>query len=151
MVLVVDQEDVVGFEVAVNDAALVRRGEAAQHLRDDVHGHREGELTALCQDLTQGLAVQEFHDHEQQALGGAAQVEHVDDVRVPDGAGRTRLAFEAAGQLGVAAELLTQGFDGHAAVQGHVQASIDDAHGTPAQLADDLVLPVQDLAGVESG
>ncbi len=134
----------------MNDAVLVGRRQATQYLGHQIHSQGHRQQQTLLQQHGERLAVEQLHDHEQQSVGCAAQVEHIDDVRMTDGAGGSRLAFEAGGQVGIVAQFLAQRFDGHSAFKRDVQPLVDHPHGASADLAGDLVLAIERLADAQA-
>ncbi len=133
-----DQHDVLGLEVAMDDAGGVRVLEPAQDLamdRERPRGrHRPGR-----DRLGQRLARQELHHQEQRALGRAAEVGDGDDVRVREPAGRLGLALEAARELFLAAQLGQQHLDREIAPHHRVLGAVHGAHAADADAADDAV------------
>ena len=98
LAVALDEHDVVGLEVAVDDAGGVRVLEAAQDLADDLERARRRHRPGRDR-RGQRLAREELHDQEQRALRRAAEVGDGDDVRVGEAAGRLGLALEAAREL----------------------------------------------------
>ena len=88
------EQDVVRFDVAVDEAFLVGGGEAFERLQRPRHEHigRDGAAAGLG-DIGQRAAVAVFHDEEEGALVGAA-VEEADDVRMLEPGDDLHFAFE---------------------------------------------------------
>jgi hypothetical protein len=86
------EQDVVGLDVAVHDAAPVRHGEGARHVAQDAHGLGHGQRPALERARSEA-PVDERHEEVRQPveLPGA---EHGDDVRVLQRGGDEDLAPE---------------------------------------------------------
>ena len=95
-------EDVVGLEVAVNDALAVRALERLEHRDHDLDGARVRQLWPPLMLLGQRLAVEELEHHVRRAGVLADLVDH-DDVVVLAARGRARLDEESLRQLGLVA------------------------------------------------
>jgi hypothetical protein len=132
-VRIVDDEQVVGLEVAVNDALGVRRTQRGRRLIREVHGGRDGQRPVAPQPRSQALTFEQLHHQERRPVGERAGVEDLDDVRVSDRVGRARFVQEARQQVLVAAVVLVQDLDRHAAADPRVLGEIDGAHPTLAQ------------------
>ena len=76
------KHDVVGLEIAMNDAFGVRSvkrcGNGQKHL------HRDGWFEPLlaCDELTEGIALEQFHHEVRIANFGLTEVEHAHDARM---------------------------------------------------------------------
>jgi hypothetical protein len=105
------EEDVVGLEVAVDDAGGVRGGEGVGDLGGDLAGAGPREGFAL-EVAAQADAADELDDEEGAAAVEGAVVEGADDVRVIDGGGGHRLAGEAGGDLRDLGELAADDLEG---------------------------------------
>ena len=92
--LVAREEDVVGLEIAVNDAQALRPGEGAAHAGQHQRRRREAEHTLAVEALRQGLAVEAFHGDVGDALVNAV-IEDLDDVAAAEPRGGLRFAEEA--------------------------------------------------------
>ena len=137
-----DEKDVVGLEIAVNDPALVRGGESIGDLSRDVgepsHGHRP----RLFEHLAERLAVEPLHDEVGGAVGQLTEVRDVDDVRIADRRCGLRFLQEAVGDLLVARHVGAQDLDGHLLVDDLVAREVDDAHPAFAEHRLDAVAAV---------
>jgi hypothetical protein len=100
-----DQDDVVGLEIAVDDVGLVRRGQRVGDLQRDRQGALGSERRLAADQLGERDPGQELHDEVDEALAAAGPVrpvvDDVDDVRVPDRVDRFRFGEEALGNFGV--------------------------------------------------
>ncbi len=92
---VLREEDVVRLHVAVDDAVLVRGGERAEDLRDDVDGLGFGQRSDLGQVHPQGAPHETLHDQIGTTIVEEAEVVHLADAGVPERAGVARLLVEA--------------------------------------------------------
>ena len=131
--------DVLGLDVAVDDARLVGLLQPAPDLGGDLERAEEVELAALDEGLHR-LARDELH-RDVEALGPLAHVVHLGDRRVVHRRRRVRLLQEPPLALLVARELGGQDLEGHQAAQVRVAGLVDDAHAAlPEQLLDLVVL-----------
>jgi hypothetical protein len=87
-------EHVLGLQVAVDDAALVRGRETSRHLRRMVDGLPPGQV-ATVQVFAQRFPLEPLRDDVRHALM-RAHVVHGQEVRVAEGSRGPRLLLEAA-------------------------------------------------------
>ena len=73
---------------------LVRMLKSARHFDEYVHGFRQWQSAAGLQQLCEGNAVNEVHDHERLSLLGDAEIVHGDDIWVSQTACSSRLLLE---------------------------------------------------------
>src|SRR2546430_4588960 len=92
------EHDVVGLDVAMHNAALVRVGQGACHLDQDLTDLGGGERAARGQHGRQWLAAQELHDEIDHPAGLADPVDR-DDAGVLEFSGRTGFALEPLDEL----------------------------------------------------
>ena len=131
-------EEVLRLQVAVDDAAPVRGGQAARDLlRRGSSALRSGS-GPRDNRAAQRLAVEQLGDHVRLPVGGADVVDR-DDVGIVERRGGARLLLEAVQPVGVGGEVGRQHLDGDVAVEAVVAGAIDLAHPAGAQQADDLV------------
>ena len=93
-IAVLVDHDVLGLQVAMDDAQMMGLHQAFADLLGDRHGPARPELAGLPDEFLQILAGNELHGDEGRALG-LAQVEHPADVPVADLAGELQLVREA--------------------------------------------------------
>ncbi len=91
-------EDVAGFEIAVNDALLVGVLDGAADLEEEVEAGAGVELFAIAEGGDRGAA-DELHDEVRSPLLGLAAVEDFGDVRVVHHRERLALGLEARDDL----------------------------------------------------
>ena len=77
-----DEEDVRGLEVAVDDAERVRLAQRAADLARDVRGALLGEVPRLADGPVERVPLQVLHRHVVDVVVGPAVVEDRDRVRV---------------------------------------------------------------------
>jgi hypothetical protein len=128
--------DVLGLDVAVDDAAGVAVVERVGDLRPDVEDVAEAQR-ALAEELPEVRGRQHRHDEEERPLV-AAEVVDRHDGRMVHLRDDLSLALEAF--LGVLREVPGRDeLDGDVAVQDRVLRPVDDAHPAAPQLREDLV------------
>ena len=141
--------DVGGLEVAVEDAAVVGRGEAGAELAGDLQGLILGEPADAPQEAGEVFAVDVFHGDELLALE-FADVEDAADVWMGDLAGEADLRAEAFEPFFVGGKEGGEELEGDGLVEGHVVGAIDLAHAAAAEQFDDAVSSGDDGAGHEA-
>ena len=131
------QLDVRGFQIAMDDALLVRRLERFRNLLRnrqrllDRHG-------AARQPLRQILALDEFHHEGLDALGVLQPVNGC-DVRMIQRGKDFRFALQPRHSFRVSRERLGQDLDGDVAIEPPVARPIHFAHAALSQQRDDFV------------
>ncbi len=140
----IGEHDVGGLEVAVEDAELVRGGEAVGDL--DSGGERELQAgRALGDDLVERLAWDVLHDDVGLVLsaglgGGLADVVDGGDVGVVDGRGQAGLAQLRGADLLQRLRAALEQLEDDRTLQERVGGQVDDARPTGADLAQKLVV-----------
>ena len=89
------EDDVLGLEIAVDDAEVVRFGERGEHLAQHVDDAPEWERPVLVRDAREVAPAQELHDEVELTVVGLAEVDDADRVRVVEAARGARLGDEA--------------------------------------------------------
>ena len=128
-------EDVLRLEVAVDDVALMRAGERADHGHRQLDGAPRWKL-ASAGGVAKVRTVEMLEHHVGRPLVLVGLVDY-DDVLVLAARRGARLAEEIPGQSGGACE---QHLDRHGPSEPNVAGEIDDSHPTAPELANDLVL-----------
>ena len=125
-------EDVVGLEVAVDHAPLVRAVQGVAELAEDGETlvERHG---SLPEQRGEGLAVQVLHDDVVPVGREHREVEDADDVLVADAVHRPGLVVEAGHELRARRHRLVQELDGDAAPDDRVLGEVDRAHPASSQ------------------
>ena len=101
---VVQEEEVLGLDVAVDDALVVRGGEALRHPRRVLGGLAHADRP-LAQPRAHRLALEHLRHHEEPIALLAGVVDR-DDVGVRERRHRLRLGLEAGERVGVIGEVL---------------------------------------------
>ena len=147
----VDREHhVVRFEIAVNDGCSVSCTHPIEHLQ------HEGERVAVAQAVArfvvglvqrlQRLAVDEFHHHVGEAIGGAIDVGYAHDVRALDTRGHLRFLQEALDQALTPSEGRVEELERDRGAKQLVASLVDAPHPTIADQSNKPILVVDELA-----
>ena len=133
------QEQVLGLEIAVDDALLVCGRQTARDLDAVLDGLARAER-ARRHPVAQRLALQQLRDDVGRAVVLAGVVDG-DDVGVVEGAGGFGLVLEAAQALGVLGEVGVDDLERYVAGKPLVTRAIDLAHPALAEQGQHLVRP----------
>ena len=94
------EEDVGGFDIAVDDAVVVGVGEGVEDVGGDVDGLLLGEFPAVVLEVLVDVhAIDELHDEVELAVRGFPEVVDRDDRGVVEVGHRLRLALEACDEV----------------------------------------------------
>ena len=130
-------EDIGGLDIAVHDAARVRRlqaiGDLDGHAEHRVKGHR-----AATHGVKQRLSLEEFGDDIRHAIV-PADVVHREDVRVIQCRGCARFLLESREAIRVGDERGWQHLDRDVPLQPGVSAAIHLTHAARADLGSDFI------------
>jgi hypothetical protein len=135
--------DVGRLDIAMNDAACMRRVQSRCDLRTVLERLRNWQR-ALGKHFVERCALDELHCDE----GGAGVLVDVvdgDDVRVIESGGGTRLLDEPTASIGVGRCLGRQHFDRHRSPEPAVDRAVHHAHAAAANLSFDAI--VRDCMG----
>ena len=131
-------EEVGGFDVAMNDALSVSGIEPIGNLNGDIEEPVKFKgLTA--DEVLERNAVEKFHDDVRFAVL-LTNVMNGADVGMVEGGGGLRFPFEARKRLGVFGHVVGQEFERDAAMQAGVVRFINNPHTTAAESFDDPVM-----------
>jgi hypothetical protein len=131
---------VLGLEVEVNDAVVVRGSERLGGLADDIYRIEQVQPLIARQHVFEALAFQVLHHEVDRFVGGCAEVGHVDDIRVPNLARGARLVQELVDRALSSGKAVVKDLDRDGPAQHHVLALVDDPHPTFTEDAVDLVV-----------
>jgi hypothetical protein len=142
---VVAHHDVLGLDIAVDDAFPVRGGERSGGVREPADAHPERRVARLDR-APERAAGDELHDDIRRAIV-LADVEDGDGVRVVEGRGRAGFAEQARAALR-RGRALREDLERHAPAEADVVRAVDAAH--PA-LADGVLdgVALERVAGLE--
>ena len=127
-----------GFEIAVNDAEVVRFGERREHLAEDVDDAPEGERPFFVDDAGEVAPAEELH-HQVELRAVLAEVDHADRVRVVEAARRAGLGDEADRGALVAEQVRVDDLDRDRAAERLLLGAVDAAHAADADELEDHV------------
>ncbi len=130
-------EEVLGFQVPMDDSPLVRRCESEGDLPRDLE-RLALRKRAFLETLSKRLPLEQLHDCVGDAVGGADVVDR-QDVRMREGGDRLRLPLEARERRGVAGDALGKDLDRDVPVEPRVPRPVDLAHPARAERRQDLV------------
>ncbi len=131
-------ENVCGFDVAVNDSLRMSRIQCVS----DLDGQAEQDIVvdrSTGNAVLQRHAVQKLHDDEGLAVLLANLINSA-DIGMVQGGGSLRFPLKPGEGLCVGRNVMRQKFEGDKTVQGDVLGLVDDSHATTAKLFDDVVV-----------
>ena len=136
------EKDVLRLEVAVHDAAQVRRVQAGRDLLEHAHRapgrKRRGSRRRCVERVVQIAPAQQLH-HEVDVLAVLDEVVDFDDVLVADGVGGARFVEEAVDHAAVRAQVLLQDLDRDGAPELAVDRTVDGAHAALAEALEQAI------------
>ena len=136
------QEDVVGFDVPVDDAALVGKSQGLAALRRDTDGALHVEWALLVDHLAQIAAFEQLHHNVGQPVGQVPHVHDFHDVFIAEHGRGSGLAIEAHGDLSAMRDVGMQRLQRALPPEQQVLGHVDAAHTTLAELAQHTVATV---------
>ena len=131
-------EDVLGFEVAVDDVVGMGRSEPVGDL-GCVLDRLALRHAAAVDSLAKALALEQL-GNEERHTSFVADVENGEDVGVVERPRRARFELEAGQSISVCGKGRGQNLNRHVAADPRVSSPIDLAHPTRADLVDDLIV-----------
>ena len=135
-----------GFEIAMQHAGFVRRGQSRANLPRDLHGFVLRQPADAPQQRRQVLAVDELHRQKVQAVD-VADVVHATDVGVRDLTPDADFRVKARERLGVEADRFRQKLQRDRLFEAQVIGLVDLAHPAFTEETDDAVAAGEDGAG----
>ena len=144
------EHDVGGLEIAVDDVALVRRGEARADLPRDLERAIFGKSSDALQQRGQILAVDVLHRQER---GAVDLVDVVDaaDVRVRDLPRHPHFGVQLRQSRWIAIDIRRQELQRDRLSELQVVCAVDLAHAAAAEAFDDAVSAAEKSARLRSG
>jgi hypothetical protein len=144
------EEHVVGLEIAVDDARLMRAGHRAAHPGEDLRDLLEGELRRAPQTRAERLSLEELHHDE----GGVLLHAVVDDLHHVGAAkrrGGARLAQEPRPLRVALGETRIEQLDRDRGAQTELLSAPHRPHAPLSDEGEDSIAGVEDLAGRPQG
>ncbi len=145
---VVGEKHVLRLEIAVDDAARVRRREAVRYCRRDLH-RITPRNRALLQPRSQCPALEQLHDRDRSVVDDGELVNR-EDARVREGGDRARLGLEPAAHFRIGRGVRRHDLDGNVAVEPRIARPIHLAHAARSDGLDDFVLGETGACGERS-
>ena len=138
-------QNILRFEIAVNDAELVRLLQRATDLREQRGCASPRERAVATDDASHVEPADELHDQVQVALC-VPEVEDLDRVRVMQARDRGRFALEPLHDIGIGREVAMQ--DLHRGDLAHPQVfdPVDDGHAAATDHLDHAIAAIDDLS-----
>jgi hypothetical protein len=133
----IGEENVIGLEVAMNDAQLVRGVQAPRRLLENFRnlGHRK--RATAREGLAEGFAFQKFHGDVGRAVIGLAGFVNGDDVYVMNTPRGSRFILKTLEEVGVIQQLAAQDLERHRTVAHRdLLGEEDRTHAARSELAD---------------
>ena len=90
-------------------------------------------------DVVEGVAFDVLHDEVVEAVGGAGDVDGLDNVVVGESRGGFSFFIKAFNELGVVAHFCGEDFYGDDAIEGELAGFVDGGHGAFTEGAEDVV------------
>ena len=109
--------DIVRLEIAVNNTLFMRLDKRITNLDQKpdcpLPGQPPGRIPLGSGQLTQSLALNKIHHHEQESLFRLIQIEGIDGMRICEPGNNTGFVEKTGDHILVITELCTQHFDGY--------------------------------------
>jgi hypothetical protein len=138
---ILDDEDVLRLQIAVDDALGVRGAERAADQPHQRQGLEQADRAEPPEPAVQRLTVEPLHDDVRADLGLMAEVEHLDDAGIRDPGHRARLVEEPLDHLFMGRQRRLQHLDRGRPTEQRVLGEVDRAHATLAELVRHPVHP----------
>ena len=128
----VEQEDVVGLDVAVDDVTLVGVDQCQEQLGRQLQAGPQRQWPLRRQLLAQRLPLQKLHDQKRPVSRVDAEVVDDNDVRIGQLTGDAGLALEAVVEFVVRPQLGVDELDRDPAAEGEVRGLVHLRHAAAA-------------------
>ena len=133
------QHEVVGFDIAVDDAARVRVSEGPRYFADDAAGLRFREWTVTLHMSAHALAVDESHLVPNETVT-FTHVVNRNDVWVAQAAGKLGLTGKARSEVFAVRQFGWEDLYRDVALQSQIGGAVHDAHATASDLGSQFEL-----------
>jgi hypothetical protein len=134
-----DQEDIVGLEIAVQDAGGVGGSHCAGDLADHAQRVGHGQRTVALEPGRQVGALEQLHDQVGGAVLGVAEIEDLDDAGVVDRRRRAGLVEEPIDDAVVVRDVGVEQLDRGAPAEQRVLAEVDRPHTAGPDRGEDAI------------
>ena len=141
VVLPLDDHDVLGLEIAVDDPEIVRDRERGERLRGDVDDARDRQRRVLLDHLRQRPTVHVLHGDVEEPVGLLTEVDDAHRARMIDARRGLRLPQEARREHRLPRELAMQDLDRERGAERALPSPIDAPHRALTDEGFDLVFP----------
>jgi len=151
IVVALDQEDIVGLEIAVDDPLLMRFVNSRANLFENIHDPLERQTSFFDQDIAERATVEVLHHQIGQAIAAGlskTKISDVDNIWMAQASGCARFAFETFDELVVAHEVRSNQLESDKAFRAQVCGQIDGAHATLSEQSLEVVFAFKDYTDV---
>ena len=144
---VLQKHDILGLDIAVDDALVVGVLERAEDLERKVDRFFQNDAAAADEIILEGDPFDILH-HD--ILDHVAETDVVDlnDIRMREDRDRLRFVFEPAEEFAVLGVFLLENLHGDGAVVDQIVRPVDEGHSARADQALDLVAPVDPFSQI---
>jgi hypothetical protein len=146
----VEQDDVVGFDVAVDDAVSMTRVERGGRLADDAVDADGADRAFLNQHLPQAAPDEQLHDDVSRAVGVLAEIVNDHRVGVVEHRRRARLAVKTLARFFVFDHVGAQHFDRHGVSDMCAAGAVNLAHPAAAYALFQFIAPAEQASGLRA-
>lgn len=133
----VGEKNVGRFDVAVNEAFLVRGLQTFCDLDGGAQDLRLGDTRVLRHEIVEAAVIDQFHDEIDLIVRVTGGI-NLHDVRMIDRGGEAGFLFEARGFGGIGTEFFAQKFERNEAIEPGVARFVDGAHPADTKSFDEL-------------
>ena len=140
------EQDVVRFQVAVDDPKVMCLGNGPQYLLQDVDNVRLTQSALRFDQLAQTLPPYILHRQIEQPLGGPAKDEDANNIWMGELRDHARFPIEALNQFRIGSRRSVEHLDGDLLIDRLVFCEVDGPHATLAELPFDDIVTEHSLA-----
>lgn len=135
-----DQDEVFGFEIAVNDALAVGKIEGTEKLLEDLDQDVAGWDTKALDMPLKGFAFEPLHDQERAETGHMTEVDDLNDIFVAESSKKAGFAFESLDHEGVSGKVRMEDLDGKRDGEVDMFGAVDGAKASATDLVFEAIL-----------
>ncbi|MFO0744357.1 MAG: hypothetical protein U1F43_01615 [Myxococcota bacterium] len=140
------QEEVLGLQIAVDDAGRVGLGQRLEDLRAEAAGVEQRQRRLAAEVARERLALEVLHRQEQAPVLRLAELDELHDMRMVEPGDDARLLLEARDLARVARQLRDEDLQRHRPLDAELGGAIDGAEAASAEQALDAVAGLEDGA-----